>query len=210
MVGCCVFILSSCSPSWVASKACKNGSACGAIISICVWVLKSLMVLLPWSMVTIGHLPPLFFFVWSWRSLNVLLCLDVRSLAVHLHPPRRCVMVSGWLHLVHSLGPCELYLFLHRYTCDPHATSYASRLDLHGDCENACMLKYVPVSHAYLRSLLKTPLIGTVLLVCFSSFLMPAFRLVVFLGCVRVCLGECVLFVVMFGGPRLVGPLLQM
>ena len=61
MVGCCVFVLSSCSPSWVASRACRFGSVYGAIISICVWVLKSFMVLSPRSMMTIGHLPPLCF-----------------------------------------------------------------------------------------------------------------------------------------------------
>ena len=42
------------------------------------------------------------------------------------------------------------------------------------------MLKCVPVSLASLRSLPKTPLVGTVLLVCFSSFLIPALRLVIF------------------------------
>ena len=61
MVGCCVFILSSCSPSWAASRACIVWSACGAIISICVWVFKSLMVLFPRSILTISNLPPLCF-----------------------------------------------------------------------------------------------------------------------------------------------------
>ena len=105
MVGCCVFILSFCSPFRVASRACSVVSSCGVIISICVWVLKSLMVLFPRSILSINHLPPLCFFNWSWSSLNVLLCLDVRSLALNLHPPRRCVLVSGWLHLVHRIGP---------------------------------------------------------------------------------------------------------
>jgi len=71
MVGYCVFILSSCSPSWVASRAYRVGSACGAIISICVGVLISFMVLFPRSMLTIGNLPLLCFSSWSWRSLNV-------------------------------------------------------------------------------------------------------------------------------------------
>jgi hypothetical protein len=34
-------------------------SSCGVIISICVWVLKSLMALFPRSKPSIGHLPPL-------------------------------------------------------------------------------------------------------------------------------------------------------
>jgi hypothetical protein len=61
MVRCCVFILSSCSPSWVASRACRDGSACGDIISCCVCVLKSLKDLFPRLLLTIGHLLPLFF-----------------------------------------------------------------------------------------------------------------------------------------------------
>ena len=85
--------------------------------------------------------------------------------------------MRGWSHLAHNIGPCELCLFLHLYTCDPQATSYASRLDLYGDCAYACIVKYVPVSLASCRSLTKTPLAVTVLLVCFSSFLMPALRL---------------------------------
>ena len=180
MVGCSGFILSSCSPSCVASRACRVGSACGVIISICVWVLKSLIVLFPRFSLTIGHLPPLCFSNWSWRSLNVHLCMDVHNLALYSHPPKRYVLLSGWLHLVHIIGPCELCLFLHWYTCDLQATSYASRLDLYGDCENACMLKFVPVPLASLRSLPKTLVIVTILLVCFSFFIMPALRLVSF------------------------------
>ena len=42
------------------------------------------------------------------------------------------------------------------------------------------MLKYAPMSLASLRSLPKTPLVVTFLLVCFISFLMPALRLVSF------------------------------
>jgi hypothetical protein len=78
-----------------------------------------------------------------------MLCLNVHNLALYLHPPMRYVIVSGWLHLVHTIGSWELCLFLHRYTCDPRATSYASRMYLYGDCENACMIKYV---HVYLAS----------------------------------------------------------
>ena len=59
MVGCRVFILSFCTPSRVASRACIVVSSCGVIISICVWVLKSLMALFPRSKPSIGHLPPL-------------------------------------------------------------------------------------------------------------------------------------------------------
>jgi hypothetical protein len=123
----------------------------------------------------------------------VLLCLDVRSLALYLYPSRRCVLVSGWLHLVHIIGLCELCLFLHRYTCDPHATSYPSRMYVFGGCENACMMKSDPVSLASLRRLPKTPLRGTVLLVCFSSFLILALRLVI-----------CWMFPGLFGGVCLI------
>ena len=151
IVGCSTFILSFCNPSRVASMACSVVSSCGIIISICVWVSKSLIVLFPRSILSIGHLPPLCFSSWSWRSLNVLLCLDVRSLALNLHPSMRCVLVSGWLHLVHSIGPWELCFFLHTYTCDPRATSYASRLDLYEDCEYACMLKFVPCVPCFLK-----------------------------------------------------------
>jgi hypothetical protein len=72
-----------------------------------------LTVLFPRSILIIGHLPPLCFSDFSWNSLNVLLCLAVRSLELCLQPPRRCVLVRGWLHLVQSIGPCELCFFLH-------------------------------------------------------------------------------------------------
>ena len=92
--------------------------------------------------------------------------------------------MRGWLHLVHSIGPCELCFFLHLYTCDPQATSYASRLDLYGCCEYACILKYIPVSLiASCRSLPKMPFIVAFLLVCLSSFLMPVLMLMNFLMC---------------------------
>ena len=95
MVGCCVFALSFCSPSWAASRACNVVSSCGVVISIFIWILKSLMVLFPKSMLNIGHLPPLCFSSCSCSSLNVLLWLDVRNLALYLQPPRRCVFVRG-------------------------------------------------------------------------------------------------------------------
>ena len=94
--------------------------------------------------------------------------------------------MRGRLYLVHSIGPCQLCFLLYLYTCDHQATSYASRLDLYGDCEYACILKSVPVSLASGRSLPKAPLIVAVLLVSLSSFLMPALRLVIcllFSGC---------------------------
>jgi hypothetical protein len=56
-------------------------------------------------MLSIGHLPPLCFSSFSWSSLKALLCLDMQSLALDLHPPRRCVLLSGWLHLVNNIGP---------------------------------------------------------------------------------------------------------
>ena len=46
-----------------------------------------------------------------------------------------------------------------------HSTSYASRLDVYGDFEFACILKYIPMSLASCRSLPKTPLVVAVLLV---------------------------------------------
>ena len=186
MVGCCVFALSFCSPSWVASMACCVVSSCGVVISIFIWVLKSLMVLFPRSMLTIGHLTSLCFPSCSCSSVNVLLCLYVRSFALYLQPSRGCVLVRGWLHLVHIIGPCGLRYFLNLYTCGPHATSYASRLDLYGDCEYACIPKSIPVSLASCRSLPETPLVVAVLLMCLSSFPMPALRLVIcllFSGC---------------------------
>ena len=134
-MGCYDFSLSFCSPSFVASRACSDESFCGVVISIFVCVVKSLTVLWPRSILIIGHLTPLCFSNCSCRSFNVLLCRDVRSFEVCLHPPRRWVLVRGWLHLVHSIGPCLFCFFLHLYTCDPQATSYASRLDLYGDCE---------------------------------------------------------------------------
>ena len=55
------------------------------------------------------------------------------------------------------------------------------------------MLKPVPVSLASLSSLPKTPLVITLLLVCFSSFLMPALRLVSFLMVSGLVEGVCLI-----------------
>jgi hypothetical protein len=90
---------------WVRSRllcGCGLGGEVGFVLIVC---LKSLMVLFPRSILIIGHLPSLCFSSCSWRSLKVLLCLDVRSWVLDLHPPRRCVLISGWLHLVHIMVP---------------------------------------------------------------------------------------------------------
>ena len=113
IVGNCVLSLSFCNPSCVASMVCSDESFCGIVESVFVCVLKSLPVLLPRSILMIGHLPPLRFSNCSCRSLNVLLWRDVRSLALCLHPPKRCVFVRGWLHLVQSSGPWVFCFFLH-------------------------------------------------------------------------------------------------
>ena len=158
MVGCFVCFLSFWSPSSVASSTYSAWSSCVLIVSISVCDLKSLTGLFPRSMLRIGHLPP--FCVWrsSCRSLNGLLCREVLIFALYLHPPRRCVFVSGWLHLLHIIGPV-LCFHLQRYTCVPRATSYESRLLLYGDFECAWMLKSVPVSLAFLSSSPKMPLV---------------------------------------------------
>jgi hypothetical protein len=123
IIRCHVVALSFCIPSWVSSRVCRVWSSCGLVTSICVCDLQSLVGLLPRSMLMIGHLHLLWLSSRSWKSLNVLLCLDFRSLELCLHPPRRCVFVSGWLHLPHTIGPCVLCLYLHRYTYNTHATS---------------------------------------------------------------------------------------
>ena len=104
IVGCSVVVLSVCSSSWVFSRACRVWSACGMLNYVCVCVLKSLMEFFPMSMLTIGHLPPLWLSNRSWRSLNVLLCLDVRSFELCLHPHKRCLFLIDWLYLPHSIG----------------------------------------------------------------------------------------------------------
>jgi hypothetical protein len=157
MVGCVVCILSFCSPSCVASSDCSVWSSCVLIVYSSVCVLKSFTGLFPKSILRIGHLPPLCDWRSSWRSLNVLLCLEVLKFELYLHPPSRCVFVRGCLHFFHNIGPVLCFL-LHRYTCVPHATSYESRLHLYGDCECAYILKSVPVSFAFLSNSRKMPL----------------------------------------------------
>ncbi len=87
---------------------------------------KSVTGLCPRSAHKIGHLPP-FDFRRCWRrSLKVLMCRLILSLAVYLHPPRMCVFVSGDWHLVQMRdGLCFL---LHLCICTPHATSKESLL----------------------------------------------------------------------------------
>jgi hypothetical protein len=94
---------------------------------------KSVTGCLPRSIPTVGHRPP-FDFCSSWFSnRKVLLCRFVLSIAVCLHPPRRCVLLRGAWHLEHVVvGP---FLRLHLCTCTPHATSKASRRALYGDVE---------------------------------------------------------------------------
>ncbi len=144
-------ILSFRSPSCVASIDCSVWSSCVVIVSNSVCVLKSFTGLFPRFTPRIGHLPPLCVWRSSWRSLNLMLCLEVLIFAFYLHPPKRCVFVSGWLHFLHSIV-LVLCFRLHRYTCVPHATSYESRLHLYGDFES------VPVSLAFLSSSPKMPL----------------------------------------------------
>ena len=169
MVGCLIFALSIWSPSCVASIDCSVWSSCVVIVSNSVSALKSFTGLFPRLLLRIGHLPPLCVWRSSCSSLNVLLCLEVLSFALYLHPPRRCVLVSGWLHYLHSIGPVLCFL-LQRYTCVPQATSYESRRHLYGDCECACMLKYVPVSLAVFSSAPKIHLVVVyvVTLIAFS------------------------------------------
>ncbi len=105
MVGCFVCILSFWSPSCVASIDCSVWSSCMVIVSSSDCVLKSFTGFFPRSMLRIGHLPPLCVWRSSWRSLNVLLCLEVLNFALCLHPSNRCVFVRGCLHFLHSIGP---------------------------------------------------------------------------------------------------------
>ncbi len=105
MIGCFECILSFWSPSCVASFDCSAWSSCVLIVYNSVCVLKSFTGLFPSSMLRIGHLPPLCVWRSSWRSLNVLLCRDVLIFALYLHPPRRRVFVSGWLHFLHIICP---------------------------------------------------------------------------------------------------------
>jgi hypothetical protein len=167
------------------------------------------MFLLPRSMLTIDHLPPLCFFNWSWRSLKVLLCLHVRILALYFHPPRRCVLVSGWLHLVYSIGPYELSLLASVYVWSPSYFIRIASESVWGLWEGlyakvcSCTPCFLKESPEYSLGCKRFFGVFQLLFLCllwgwwvFEWFL--------------VCLGECVLSVAMCGGPRLVGPLHQM
>jgi hypothetical protein len=114
IVGCCVVVLLSCIPSGMDSRAYRVRSSCGVATSIsgCIW--KSLTGFLSMSMLMIGYPPALWLFNRSWTIFKLMLCLDVLSLESYLHPPKRYVFVSGWLHLPHSIGPYALCYFLHR------------------------------------------------------------------------------------------------
>ena len=63
-------------------------------------VVKSFIGVFPRSTPTIGHLPPFVVCRSSWRRRKVLLCRFILSLAVDLHPPRMCVLLSGECHFV--------------------------------------------------------------------------------------------------------------
>ena len=165
----------------MASIDCRVWSSCVMIVSKSVCVLKSFTGLFPKSMQRIGHLPPLCVWRSSCNSLNGLLCLEVLSFALCLHPPKRCVSVSGWLHFFHNIGSI-LCLRLHRYTCDPHATSYETRQHLYEDWECACMLKSVPVSLCIFSRSPKTPLV----VVYFVSFIAVLMTIFIFVSCVMV------------------------
>ena len=93
IVGCFMFALSFWSPSCVASMDCNVWSSCVVVVSMCSCALKFFVGLFPRSILRIGHLPPLCAWRRSCGSLNVLLCLDILSSALYLHPPRRCVLV---------------------------------------------------------------------------------------------------------------------
>ena len=88
MVGCFFVSLSFCRPSCVACGACSVWSFCGSVVSSFACALKCYSGLFPRSILRIGHLPPLCVPRRSCRSLNVILCQYVRSLALYLHPPR--------------------------------------------------------------------------------------------------------------------------
>ena len=111
LVGCFIVSLSFCRLSCVACDVYSVWSYCSVVVSSFICALKSFIGLLPRSIRRIRHQPPLWVPRRSWRSLNVLLCLDVRSLALYLHPHKRCVFVSGWLHFLRSIrsGVPECY-----------------------------------------------------------------------------------------------------
>ena len=112
-VGCLMFALSFWSPSCVASMDCNVWSSCLVIVSMCVCALKSFTGLFPRFMLRIDHLPPLCAWRRSCSSLHVLLCLEILSFALYLHPSKRCVLMRGWLHFSQSIGNIK-YVLLQR------------------------------------------------------------------------------------------------
>ena len=116
------------------------------------WLRKSVTGRFPRSTPMTGHRPPFDFCSSWWSNRKVLLCLFVLSIAVYLHPPRRCVLLRGAWHFEQvGVGPV---LRLHLCTCTPHATSRASRRARYGDVEYACIEWSAPLSLAILRTLL--------------------------------------------------------
>ncbi len=113
MVGWCIVVLSFWSASCMASMSCNVWSTCVVFVSMCICVLKSLAGLFPRSMLRIRHLPLLWVSRRSCRILNVMLCLETLSFALYLHPPKKCLLLRGWLHFLHSIGPM-LCVLLHR------------------------------------------------------------------------------------------------
>ncbi len=105
MVGCFIVALTLWRPSCVASMDCNMWYSCVMFISMQICVVKSLAGLFPRCMLRIGHLPPLWVARRSCRSLNMLLCLEILTFALDLHPPKRCVLLRVWLHFLHSIGP---------------------------------------------------------------------------------------------------------
>ncbi len=95
---------------------CNVQSFCVVFVSMCLCVLKSLTGLFPRSMLMIGHVPPQWVSRRSCRSFNVLLCLEILSFALYLHPPTRCVLVRGWLHF---RGGFKLHLFVGILSSNP-------------------------------------------------------------------------------------------
>ncbi len=84
--------------------------SCVAVVSMCACALKSFTDLFPRSMPMMGHLPPFCVRRRSCSSLKVLLCLEVLSFALYLHPPKRYVLLSGWLHFLQSIGRVICFL----------------------------------------------------------------------------------------------------
>jgi hypothetical protein len=113
IVGWFIFALSFWSPSCVAYMDCSVRSTCVVVVPMFMCALQSFTALFPRSMLRIGHLPPLCVWRRSCSSLNMLLCLEILSFALILHPPKRCVLVGGWLHFLQSIGPVICF-FLQR------------------------------------------------------------------------------------------------